>query len=155
MPKRCKGAILLNANAQAYNQYQKTSIETVAAEKLLLMLYDGAIKNINNAKKAINEKDINLAHQNIIKTEDIIIELMSTLNMDYEISLNLFALYEYLLHQLTQANIKKDISLLDEVAGFLMDLRKTWAEAIKSLKSTPAAATNVVEAPLKTINVKG
>lgn len=145
----------MNANAQAYNQYQKTSIETVAKDKLLIMLYDGAIKNINTAKKAINEKDINLAHQKIIKTEDILVELMSTLNMDYEVSLGLFALYEYLIHQLAQANYKKDISLLEEVEEFLVDLRKTWAEAIKSVKSAPADVAAVVEAPIRTINVKG
>lgn len=145
----------MNMNAQAYNQYKKTSVETVAPEKLLLMLFDGAIKDINNAKRAIEAKDINLAHQEIIKTEDIIIELMSTLNMEYEISLNLFALYEYLLYQLTQANYKKDVAILNEVEEFLAEIRETWAEAAKEIKIAPAAAPKLEPVAPKTINVKG
>ena len=145
----------MNMNAQAYNQYKKASVETVAPEKLLLMLFDGALKNVNNAKKAIEKKDINLAHQEIMKTEDIIIELMSTLNMDYEISHSLFALYEYLLNQLTQANCKKDIDLLNEVEEFLKEIRETWAEAAKKIKTAPALLNKVDDAGPKTINVKG
>jgi len=145
----------VNMNAQAYNQYKKASVETVAPEKLLLMLFDGALKNVNNAKKAIEKKDINLAHQEIMKTEDIIIELMSTLNMDYEISHSLFALYEYLLNQLTQANCKKDIDLLNEVEEFLKEIRETWAEAAKKIKTAPALLNKVDDAGPKTINVKG
>ncbi len=145
----------MNMNAQAYNQYKKTSVETVAPEKLLIMLFDGAIKDINNAKKAIEAKDINLAHQEIIKAEDILIELMSTLNMDYEISLNLFALYEYLLYQLTQANYKKDIALLNEVEEFLTEIRQTWAEVAKAVKTTPTLVGKANEAAPGTINVKG
>lgn len=146
----------MNMNAQAYNQYKKTSVETVAPEKLLLMLFDGALKNINNAKKAIEAKDINLAHQEIVKTEDIIIELMSTLNMDYEISLNLFALYEYLLYQLTQANYKKDTAILNEVEEFLTEIRETWAEVAKAIKTTPTLVSQANEAaPRTSINVKG
>ena len=145
----------MNANAQAYNQYKKTSIETVAPGKLLLMLFDGALRNINNAKKAITEGDINRAHQEIVKTEDIIIELMTSLNMDYEISVNLLILYEYLLYQLTQANAKKDISLLDEVQGFVSELRDTWDEAVKSLNKIQPINANKPEAVIKTINIEG
>lgn len=145
----------MNMNAQAYNQYKKTSVETVAPEKLLLMLFDGALKNINNAKKAIEKKDINMAHQEIIKTEDIIIELMSTLKMDFEISHSLFVLYEYLLHQLTQANCKKDIALLNEVEAFITEIRETWAEAAKAIKATPTLVGKVDETAPKSINFKG
>jgi len=126
----------MSINADAYNQYRKSTVETVSAEKLLVMLYNGAIKNINNAKAAINIKDINRAHAEIMRAEEIIVELMSTLNMDYDISAKLFALYEYFYYQLTQANAKKDIALLEEVEGFLLELRETWLEAIKSVKSS-------------------
>lgn len=145
----------MNMNAQAYNQYKKTSVETVAPEKLLLMLFDGAIKNINNAKKAIEKKDINLAHQEIIKAEEIVIELMSTLKMDHEISQNLFALYEYLLYQLTQANYKKEIALLNEVEGFFKEIRDTWAEAAEAIKAIPTLVSPADETAPKSINFKG
>ncbi len=129
----------MSVNADAYNQYKKSTVETVSPEKLLIMLYNGAIKNINNAKKAITEKDINRAHSEIMRAEEIVVELMSTLNMDIGISAKLFALYEYFYYQLTQANAKKDIALLEEVEGFLLELRQTWLEAIKAIKSSQTA----------------
>lgn len=138
-------------NAQAYDQYRKTSVETVAPEKLLLMLFDGALKNINNAKKAIEDKDINRSHQEIIKAQDIVIELMSTLNMDFDISHSLFLLYEYMHNQLVQANIKKDVVILEEVEVFFAELRETWNEAMVSLKNTPASTTEPVEKPAQVV----
>ena len=83
----------MNMNAQAFTYYNKAAYETASPEKLLIMLYDGAIKNIRNAQKSIAIQDVNLAHRQIMSTEEIIIELMSTLNMDYEISKSLFNLY--------------------------------------------------------------
>ena len=129
----------MSMNAQAYDHYKKATVETVAPEQLLVMLYEGAIRFINNAEQAIEAKDANLAHQQIIKAEDIVVELMSTLKMEYEISQGLFDLYGYLYQQLVQANVKKDIALLEEVKGFLVELLATWLEAIKSLK-TPATS---------------
>jgi flagellar protein FliS len=121
----------LNMNAMAYDQYKKTSIETLSPGKLLVMLYDGAIKNIDSAKKAINDLDMNTAHQQLTKTQDIITELMCTLNMDYDISHSLYSLYDYLQYRLVQANINKDVQILDEVRTFLVDLRNTWDQAAK------------------------
>ncbi|HBQ25186.1 MAG TPA: flagellar export chaperone FliS [Syntrophomonas sp.] len=121
----------MNVNAQAYDNYKKTTVETAAPGKLLLMLYDGAIRNIDNAKEAIRQKDINMAHNQIIKAEDIVLELTASLNMDYEVSNHLSRLYEYLHYQLVQANLEKDIQKLNEVREFLADLRNTWEEAMK------------------------
>lgn len=139
----------MSINADAYNQYKKSTVETVSQEKLLIMLYNGAIKNINNAKKAINEKDINRAHSEIMRAEEIIVELMSTLDMNYAISAKLFALYEYFYYQLTQANAKKDIPLLEEVEGFLLELRETWLEAIKAIKSSQTSDNQDVAGMIK------
>lgn len=151
----------MSMNAQAYNNYKRATVETSSPGKLLLMLYDGAIKNIGEAKKAIAEKDINTAHQKLIKTQDIILELISSLNMDYEISNSLFSLYEYVHHQLVQANLKKDAVILDEVTGILTELRNTWAEAIKTagaakmsaaVQPTPQPGT---PASVKSLNIRG
>lgn len=139
------------ANAQAYNNYKKTTVESTAPGKLLVMLYDGAIRNVDTATKAIGNKDMNTAHQQLVNAQDIILELISTLNMDYEISQSLFSLYEYLHYQLVQANMKKDLQLLDEVRTFLVELRNTWDEAIK--KSGKTAPTT--SAPASSINLKG
>lgn len=121
----------MNMSAQAYEQYKKTSVETISPGKLLLMLYDGAIRNIKSARSAIREKDYNQAHTQIIKAQDILAELMATLNMDYDIAGHLFSLYDFLYNQLVEANISKNDALLEEVQEFLSELRDTWEEAVK------------------------
>ncbi len=142
----------MNVNAQAYSNYKKASVETASPGKLLLMLFDGAIRNIDDAKKAIQDKDINVAHNLIVKTQNIILEFIASLNMDYEISNNLFNLYEYLYYQLVQANAGKDINKLDEVREFLVEFRNTWEEAMK--KAATTTRTND-ETTLQVLNVKG
>lgn len=126
----------MNANAQIYEQYKKTSVETMSPGKLLLMLYNGCIKNIEHAKKSIEAKETEKAHEQIVKAQNIIIELMATLNMDYEISLRLMTVYDYIYNQMVEANIKKDSELLDQIRTFLVDLRDTWEGAISKINHT-------------------
>ncbi|HZJ84687.1 MAG TPA: flagellar export chaperone FliS [Syntrophomonadaceae bacterium] len=146
----------MNMGAHAYNQYQKTTVETVSPGKLLIMLYDGALKNINHAITAIDENDYNSAHNNIIKTQDIIVELMSTLNMDYDISKNLYSLYDFMLSRLIDANIDKDTGKLKELALFVQDLRDTWQKAVQDMSSNPANRLNLANRPQMTnISLKG
>lgn len=97
----------MHMNAQVYDQYRKTSVETLSPAKLLLMLYDGALNFLSNAKKAIEEKDIPRAHSQIVRAQDIVVELMATLNMDIPLSNQLYALYDYIHRRLVEANIKK------------------------------------------------
>ena len=114
-----------------YSRYKEQTINTATKEELTLMLYDGCIKFINIAILAVEEKDFQLANTNIIKAENIISEFMLTLNMDIEISNNLYALYEYLNNRLIEANIQKNKDILEEVKGFIIELRDTWKEAMK------------------------
>lgn len=140
----------MNMSAQAYDQYRRTSVETLSPGKLLIMLYDGAIKNVENARRDIHEGNINQAHINLIKAQEILIELMATLNMDYDISQSLYALYEYLHNRLVDANMHKDVNILDEVEGFLSELRDTWQEAVKMQTGSNAAVGE-----RKTLNFRG
>lgn len=109
---------------------------TATPEELTLMLYNGAIKFVNIAKLSIEDKNIKKAHEALIRAQDIITELNATLNMDYEISKNLRSLYEFMLDQLVDANIKKEIEPLDEVLELLTELRDTWKEVIVKVKKT-------------------
>lgn len=113
-----------------YAKYREQAINTATPEELTLMLYDGCIKFINISKVAIEEKNISLANTNIQKAQNIISELMVTLNMDIEVSKNLMALYDYYNRRLVEANIKKDIDILEEVKVFITELRDTWKEAM-------------------------
>lgn len=119
------------AMANPYAKYQQQSVMTATPGELTLMLYSGCIRFIKQGKKAIEENDIVAANNAIIKGQDIVVELMATLNDDYEISKNLYSLYEYIYHRLIDANISKDIKILDEALEFMENLRDTWTEAIK------------------------
>ena len=118
---------------QYLKQYQKNQIATASQEQILIMLYNGAIQFLNIAKKAMEEKNIQETHNNIIKAQRIITEFKATLDMEMggELAQNLFSLYTYLNKRLVQANLEKDVNALDEVLHHLKDLRNTWVEAIK------------------------
>lgn len=116
---------------QAQKTYLKNEIEGATKGKLVLLLYDGAIKFVNMAIKAIEEKNIVAAHENIIKAENILYELLSTLNMEAgEIAENLFKLYDFTIWQLVEANKTKDKEKLTPVLGILKTLRDAWKEVV-------------------------
>ncbi|OPJ56047.1 flagellar export chaperone FliS [Alkalithermobacter paradoxus] len=113
-----------------YATYKNQSVNTATAEDLTLKLYEGCIKFINLAIIGIDQKNIELSNTNIIKAQNIINELNITLNMDYEISKNLRALYDYLNRRLVEANISKDKDILEEVKEFVVEFRDTWKQAM-------------------------
>ncbi|MGI6561614.1 MAG: flagellar export chaperone FliS [Clostridia bacterium] len=113
-----------------YMQYKQTSILTASSENLTLMLYDECLKQIRIAKKYIEEKDIEKKNSALQKAQDIITELMSTLDMSYEISFNLMRLYEFVCRLLVHANIHNTTKELDDALDLITELREAWAEAI-------------------------
>ena len=111
-------------------------VETASQGRLIIMLYDGALKNLRNAQHCITSKDINGAHRMLIKAQDIIKELNFTLNMSAgEISNNLRNLYLYMLQRLVEANMAKDNSKIEEVVELLSTLKEAWDAVILKNKS--------------------
>ncbi len=110
--------------------YLEQKVLSARPEELTLMLYDGILKFLGQAKLYIVQNNVEKSSNGLIRAEDIIDELLSTLNMDYEISNNLDALYVYMRARLVEANIKKDVAIIDEVLELATDLRDTWKEAI-------------------------
>jgi flagellar protein FliS len=92
------------------------------------MLYDGAIKFLNIALDNLNPRTYDVVNNNIIKAQDIITELLLSLNMEEggEISQNLFNIYMYFKRQLLDANIKKDAEILTQTIKLLKELRDAW-----------------------------
>lgn len=121
-------------NVNAYQQYQYNSIMSASPERLVLMLFEGAIKFVKLARKAILEKDIAGANNNLTKAQDIIAELNQSLDMSYDISENLASIYDFLYRQLVDANVKKDAELLDVVESMLKELKDTWEQAYVNSK---------------------
>lgn len=117
-----------------YQQYQQSVVKTASPQELTLMLYNGLVKFLKLAHQGIEEKDMEKANNNIIKSENIITEFIRTLDPQYEVSGALLSLYEYMNRRLIEANIKKDKSAVEEVIGYAEELRDTWAQAMKLAK---------------------
>lgn len=115
-----------------YQQYQESSLETASQGKLLLMLYDGAIRFLLTTQLALEQQRWQDAHTANLRAQDIVTELMLCLNMETgEIANNLFRLYEYMNWRLVQSNIRRDVTGVREVIGLLRELREAWGEAVK------------------------
>ena len=115
----------------AYVQYHHSKILTASPAELTLMLYEGAIKFCNIAETAIDQKDIQKAHVNIVKTQKIVDYLRQTLDMKYPVAKDFDNIYVYLEDRLVQANIKKDREILEECLGHLRSVRDTWKEVMR------------------------
>jgi len=114
--------------------YQNNQVTTATPGELTLMLYNGAIKFLKQSKLAIQENQLAKAHEYNIRVQDIVNELIITLNQDIPISKQLLTMYDYLLHRLITANIKKDTAILDEVEEFFVQFRDTWKQAMAEAK---------------------
>lgn len=114
-----------------YAQYNNSKVLTASPAELTLMLYDGAIKFTNIAIMAIEKKDIEKAHNNIVKVEKIINEFRATLDSKYEVSKDFDRVYVYMLQRLLEGNIKKDPEILEEVNTHLRSMRDTWKQVME------------------------
>ncbi|WP_346206556.1 flagellar export chaperone FliS [Caldifermentibacillus hisashii] len=119
------------AVSNPYQAYQENSVLTASPGDLTLMLYNGCLKFLNLAKKAIEEKNITEKNTNLQKAQNIINELMVTLNMDIEISKQMMALYDFVRIKLIEANVKNDLASLEEAESIMIEFRDTWKEVIK------------------------
>lgn len=118
-----------------YQTYQQNSAMTASPQELTLMLYTGAVKFIKMAKRAMNDKNFQEKNTNIIKAQNIIQELRSTLNTDIDMSAGLEQMYEYMYNRLVEANMKNDVEALEEVETLMADMRNTWKQAMALAKS--------------------
>jgi flagellar protein FliS len=114
----------------SYAVYNNSKILTATPAELTLMLYDGAIKFSNIAIVAIEKKDVEKAHNNIRKTENIVLELQSSLDTKYPVAKDFDAVYTYLRQRLHEANRKKDPEILEEVLKHLRTMRDTWKDVM-------------------------
>ncbi|WP_018930996.1 flagellar export chaperone FliS [Gracilibacillus lacisalsi] len=116
---------------QQYQAYQNNSVNTASPGELTLMLYNGCLKFIKQAKKAIESQNHQSKNEMIQKTQDIIRELMVTLDQDAPIANEIMPLYDFVYHALTQANIKNDLEQLEQAREIIENFRDTWKEVIK------------------------
>lgn len=122
---------------QAQKCYVSTQIGTADRVKLVVMLYEGAISFLKQAKEKLTEKDAVGKGLFIGKALDIIAELNASLNFQAggEVAANLFRLYNFMTAHLTRANINWDATALDEVIQMLQSLKDAWAEVNQKVKT--------------------
>ncbi|EGO62300.1 flagellar export chaperone FliS [Acetonema longum] len=126
--------------ASTANAYKNQQIMTASPEELTLMLYNGALKFMTESVQAIEEKKYEKAHETNIRSQNIIREFMTTLDMQYELSHNLYEIYDYMHRSLIEANLKKDAAKLKEIRDLLRELRDAWAEAMKRARQDRVGA---------------
>ena len=119
------------AMQNAYAQYNNNKVMTASPAELTLMLYDGAIKFCNIAIDAVERKDIQKAHTNIVKVANIVDYLRKTLDMKYKVAQDFERMYVYLDRRLTEANVKKSKVILEEVNEHLHAIRSTWKDVMR------------------------
>lgn len=121
----------------AYNAakaYGNNKVNTASPAELTLMLYEGAVKFCNIAIVALEKKDYETTNTNIQKCRNIIVELTSTLNHKYPVAEDFKRLYDYIFALLVEANMKKDIELLQRALDELRSLRDIWKEIMSKTK---------------------
>ncbi|MGP4078936.1 flagellar export chaperone FliS [Pseudalkalibacillus sp. R45] len=115
----------------AYQTYQQNSVGTASPGELTLMLYNGCLKFLKQAKVAIEAGKVEEKNTNLLKAQKIIQELMVTLNTDVPVGKQMMQLYDYMNRRLIDANVKSDIAIIEEVEGLTVEFRDTWKQVIQ------------------------
>ncbi len=141
----------------AYTAYRNTAVKTASQGRLIVMLYEGAVRNLDAAASCfkadgtIAAKDIEKFGKSIVKTQEIISELQVSLDMDKggQIAQNLMSLYVYFNQELMSANINKDRQKIDFVRNMMSQLASAWETASNSEANAPAKYVP------QTLNIQG
>lgn len=123
--------------------YRQTSVKTAGGGRLIVMLYDEAIRQLDRATELLDtgSRQLDLVNNAVVKAQDIVTELLVSLDLEQggDIAHNLFRLYLYFNEQLMEGNVRKDAAVLRAVRQFLAELREAW----KEIESTAVGARPV------------
>ena len=124
-----------------HNQYRHNEVATSSQGKLIIMMYEGALKFVTLAIEGIDAKDLSKKGTYINKTHDIINELSCALDMKKggDVAHKLESLYQFILHQLTLANIKSDRKALESIVNVLTPLMEAWEELLAKANNNGAS----------------
>ena len=114
--------------------YKETHIKTASGGKLIIMIYDEAVRQLDLALEALKNDNYKLddVSNSIIKTQDLVTELIVSLDFEKggDIASSLFSLYMFFNQQLMDANINKDVDVLTKIRDYLIDLRSAWNQVV-------------------------
>lgn len=121
--------------SNGYNVYKNNSVNYASKEQLLLMLVEGAVKFCKIARQAIVDKDMKKANDALIRTQDIFSELMVSLDTTAgDWAVQLFRVYDFIKVRLIEANMTKNLEIIEEILPLIEDVNETWQEAYKMAK---------------------
>ncbi len=134
-------------NTNFAKSYKSSSVNTATPGQLVLMLYDGALKFLALAEQGLQDENPRQRNEavnnNLIKAQNILAELQSSLDMKVpgDFAKTMFGLYDFMIRQLQQANIKKTAEPIQTVYKMLKDIRDAWEEMLKKVSQESAAVT--------------
>ncbi len=135
----------MNPKTNPLSAYRETSIRTAGQGKLIIMLYDEAIKQIKSALQdlATGKSRYDAVNASLTKAQEVITELSVSLDFERggEIARNLFSLYLFFNRQLVEGNISKDSQPLQDVQQMLRSLRDSWAEVSRHTRDDGAVVS--------------
>lgn len=124
-----------------YQQYRATKVETAGPVDQVVMLYQGAVRFSRLGIEAIERGDAKAAHTNLVRAQDIVVELRGSLNHEVggEIATQLASVYDYCFRRLVAANLKKDPAPAREVVSILRELGTAWQQIAAQQRQAQAA----------------
>jgi flagellar protein FliS len=110
------------------NIYQQMHISGLNQKELIVMLYSGALRFIEQGKELIGKKDVPGTHEKLSRARNIFIHLLGTLNMEEggQLAQKLSSLYAYFIEKITMANVTKNIGDLDDIIPLIQDIGSAW-----------------------------
>lgn len=136
-----RGEVHMRISNNPYQEYQNNSVETANQQELIIMLYEGAIRFLENSITYLDSyKTYDKANTQILKAQDIVTELMVSLDMEKggEIAQNLMNLYVFMKKLLIEGNMEKNSKKILLVIGYLQDLLDAWKQIDKHATTAPS-----------------
>ncbi len=117
-----------------YQSYKQNIVTTVSPEELVVLMFKELEKNIKRGGIFLEKAHYEKANEALLKAQDIVNELILSLDMDVEMSGQLYALYEFVLTCLKEANIKKEDTGLKDALAIVTGLREAWEGALTNIR---------------------
>lgn len=129
----------------AHQTYRRMQTETASPAELIGMLYDALVRNLARAEAGLQSHEIEATHHALIRAQDIVLELISSLDTEADgevgrLARQLSPLYEYMYRRLLDASVHKDAEPLAEVRRLVEPVREAWSVALEQLAQEAASA---------------
>lgn len=129
----------------AHHAYRRMQTETASPPQLIALLYDALLRNLRSSANGLDAHDLEAAHQPLLRAQDILLELIASLDVEADgeagqLARQLAPLYEYMYRRLLEASVQKDVVAVHEVHRLVEPMREAWCSALEQLSQEAAAA---------------